>query len=61
MTYLSGYPNEIIGDQCSSLLIGEILDTNNQNNIVRFEFFIKNNIVILAFSETIWLKYNCCL
>jgi hypothetical protein len=25
------------------------------------EFFIKNNIVILAFFETMWLNYDCCL
>ena len=35
--------------------------TKTQNNIVIFGIFQKNYIVILAFFETIWLKYDCCL
>ena len=38
----------------------QIQKTKIQNDIVIFGILIKNDIVILAFFETIWQKYNCC-
>ena len=35
------------------------LKTKTQNKLLLLDFFLENDIVILAFFEKIWLKYEC--